>query len=709
MDVNQEIFVDNFAGGGGASTGIERALGRHVDEAINHAWDALGMHRINHPQTVHHCEDVFEVNPAAIAGRRRVGGAWFSPDCKHFSKAKGGKPLSKKIRGLAFVILRWAKIRTRVIYMENVEEIQTLGPLLPNGKPDPEHKGRTWEAFCAAMGLGLDPEHPDIPEMLEVLGDSVTREELVRGFGYHGESRELRACDYGTPTIRKRLFRIWRCDGMPIVWPAATHVKPGEGRGSGVGGKNLKPWRTVSECIDWSIPCNSIFLNKQEAKAARCRRPLKPATERRIACGIDRYVLKAKKPFLISLTHQGGEKAVVDATVAPMISDSVNNFGGGKNNSSNEPLRTQCAEVKGGHFELVSAHLARDFGCSVGQPVTEPAPTVMPEGQGKTVLVSGTLIQTGYGEREGQAPRVPGLDKPLGTVVAGAGKHALVGATVIGAGGPAYQGKPRPVDAPMHTLLPESHAALAAASLVKLRGDNIGQAADEPLATISAGGTHHATTVAYLAQHNGGFNTNPGHEATEPASTISAKCSQQQVVTGTLAMYYGSEAEGQALDETFRTVTAKPRFGLATCELQTAYPGMTTAQIEGALRVAEFLRKYGVQFDGPFATVAGYVIIDIGMRMLTARELFRAQGFPEDYVIDRAWVVDPKTGNIQEIKLSKEQQIRMCGNSVCPPLAEALVRENSPEMCIWRKSERRPLNNMGRRGSSALPVNGLKE
>src|SRR5579859_5448530 len=228
LDILDELIVDGFAGGGGASTGIEEALGRHVDHAMNHDENALGMHRINHPQTIHHCEDIFDVNPRRLTEGRRVGMGWFSPDCRHFSKAKGGKPLNKKIRGLAFVIFRWAAIRPRVIYMENVEEIQTWGPLLPDGKADPKHRGRTFKAFTDVLGKGIPADHPDIEEMLEVLRDEkgdngITREQLVRGFGYQVEWKELRACDYGAPTIRKRLFLIARCDGLPIIWPAPTH------------------------------------------------------------------------------------------------------------------------------------------------------------------------------------------------------------------------------------------------------------------------------------------------------------------------------------------------------------------------------------------------------------------------------------------------------------------------------------------------------
>lgn len=803
LNLNDELIVDNFAGGGGASTGIELALGRHVDHAINHDKFALGMHRINHPQTIHHCEDVFDVDPIKLVEGRRVGFGWFSPDCKHFSKAKGGKPLSKKIRGLAFVILRWAKIRTRVVVMENVEEIQTWGPLLhhpkhrancacgkPCGKADPAHKGRTWQAFKAALGPGVDPNHPDIPEMLQVLGDSITKAELVSGFGYDVETREIRASDHRTPTIRKRLFMIARCDGLPIVWPEQTTADP-KSRKADSTGRKLKPWRIVAECIDWNIPVKSIFLSKAEARKQRCRRPLAKSTLKRIAAGIDRYVLRAEEPFLVSLTHQGddriqplsepirtitgahrGEKAVVDATVAPFVTEHANaSFQ--RSFPPDEPLRTQCAQVKGGHFSLVSAALAHTAhgeqtksGKKRGKgqhPVTEPLPSVLATQD--CALISGTLVQTGYGERDGQKPRVPGLGKPLGTVVSGGGKHAVVAASLCREFGesvgqpvskpaptvmPAGQGKSSlisaslvvnttghpgaPADKPAPTIPTGGHHALVAASLtkfttgsvwadmkspaptivagshspdthggaastlglvaanmVKLRGDPEthapGHPAGEPAHTVSAGGTHQALATAYLAQHNGGFNTTPGHDARDPLSTVSAKGSQQQVVAANLAAYYGNDSDGQGIDTPCRTVTTRERFGFSLSEA--VAPPMTPEQLEGARRVAKFLRDHGVEFEGEFATVGGFVIVDIGMRMLTARELFRAQGFPEKYVIDRAWVIDPKTGEITEIHLTKEQQIRMCGNSVCPPVAEAITAANVPELAVWARGERK--------------------
>lgn len=644
MDVMDELCVDGFAGGGGASTGIELALGRHVDHAMNHDENALGMHRINHPQTIHHCEDIFDVNPRHLTEGRRVGMGWFSPDCRHFSKAKGGKPLSKKIRGLAFVIFRWADIRTRVIYMENVEEIQTWGPLLPNGKADPKHKGRTFQAFIDVLGNGIPADHPDIEEMLAVLKDekgdnSITREQLVRGFGYHVERRELRACNYGVPTIRKRLFLIARCDGMPIVWPAPTHAAPELAKSL-----KLKPWRTIAECIDWSIPCNSIFLTKQEARLAKCKRPLANATLRRIAKGVDRYVLKAARPFIVSLTHQGGdtrvesvdeptkvitgaqrgEKAFVDASLAPFIEEE-SNASNERVMPADEPMRTLCAQVKGGHFGLAAANLVKFRG--------------NPETHGKA----------------------PDMNEPAHTVSAGGQHHGLVAASL--------------------TQFHSSHKGAH-------DGDNRNHSLEKQLPTQDASNRFGLTT-AYLAQHNGGFNTNPGHGADEPASTISGTGSQQQIVTaklGGLNLYYGSEAEGQALDEPLRTVTAKPRFGLTEAD---AASSLLPHQIAGARRVAQFLREHGVQFEGEFATVCGFVIWNLAMRMLESRELFRAQGFSDEYVIDRAWLVHPKTGEIKVVNLTKTQQIRMCGNSVCPPIACALVAANSPELSAWQAGERK--------------------
>jgi DNA (cytosine-5)-methyltransferase 1 len=246
MIADNELIVDNF-GGGGATTGIEEALGRHCDIAINHDPEALAMHAVNHPKTLHLCEDVWAVDIKKVVAGRRVGLAWFSPDCKHFSKAKGGRPVEKKIRGLAWVALRWAGlVRPRVIIIENVEEFQTWGPVLADGKPCQRRKGMTFKRWVTQL----------------------------KNLGYRVDWKELKACDYGAPTSRNRLFIVARCDSQPIKWPRHTH------------GGNLKPYRTAAECIDWSLPCPSIFLTPEEARVLGVRRPLADATMRRIAKGI---------------------------------------------------------------------------------------------------------------------------------------------------------------------------------------------------------------------------------------------------------------------------------------------------------------------------------------------------------------------------------------------------------------------------------------
>lgn len=465
LPLHDELVVDNFAGGGGASTGIERAIGRPVDIAVNHDPQAVAMHQANHPQTLHLCESVWDVDPREVCAGRRVGLAWFSPDCKHFSKAKGGKPVEKKIRGLAWVAVRWAAtVAPRIIMLENVEEFVTWGTLTADGRPCPRNKGREFRVFVNAL----------------------------QRLGYAVEWRELRACDYGAPTSRKRLFLVARRDGAPIVWPAPTH---GPGR---------RPYRTAAECIDWTLPCPSIFERK---------RPLAEATLRRIARGIRRYVVEAAEPFIVRLGHTGHGDA-------------------GKARSVHDPLSTVTSKAE---------HL----------------------------LVAPTLVQTGYGERSGQAPRAPGLDKPLGTIVAGGQKHALV--------------------------------------------------------------------AAFLAKHYGG-NETPGAPLAAPMSTITTQ-DHHALVAAFLVKFYGTGGQLAGCDEPMHTLPTKDRMGLVT--------------------------------------VAGeqYRIVDIGMRMLQPRELARAQGFGDDYLLEAPHLGRP---------LPKHAQVRMVGNSVCPPMAEALVRANYAEVAARR-------------------------
>ncbi len=443
-----EIIVDNFAGGGGASTGIELAIGRSVDIAINHDPAAIAMHTANHPDTEHHCDSVWTVNPKVAVRGRPVALCWLSPDCKHFSKAKGGKPKDKNIRGLAWVGVRWIKmVRPRVVMLENVEEFKTWGPLLDDGTPDPDRKGETFQEYIGAY----------------------------KRRGYNVEYQELRACDYGAPTIRKRFFMIARSDGRPIVWPEPTHGDPDS---LAVKAGRQKPWRTAGEIIDWSIPCKSIF-NRQK--------PLAEKTMRRIALGTWKWVIDTDKPYIV-------------------------------------PVEFKCEDD---HSDLVSAF----------------------------------LIQY----------------------------HSYEGAEVRG----------QPLDRPLMTLDTSNRYGLVTAHLIKMMGTNIGQPADHPLQTITAGGMHYGVVQCFLIT------------------------------------YYGSSI-GQSLDQPLGTIPTHDRFGLV--------------MVHGT----------------------PYQIVDIRMRMLEPHELFAAQGFPKEYIIDRDDKGRP---------YPKKEQVARCGNSVSPVIPAALVKANLPELC----------------------------
>lgn len=518
LPVHNELVVDLFAGGGGASTGIELAIGRHVDIAVNHDREAISLHTANHPQTRHFCSDVFEVDPLAVTDGQPVGLLWASPDCKHFSKAKGGKPVSKKIRGLAWVVIKWAKLaQPRVICLENVEEFQTWGPLGADNRPCPNRKGQTFQHWMAQL----------------------------RNLGYKVEWKELRACDFGAPTIRKRLFLVARRDGLPIVWPTPTHAKP-DAKGKVPAG--IKPWLTAADCIDWSIPAPSIFERSK---------PLADATCRRIAKGIVRFVMEADKPFIV------------------------------------------------------------------------PG-------------VAGTLIQTGYGERPGQSPRVPGLDKPLGAVVAKQ-KHALVQAFLA----KHYTGVVgTELEHPAGTVTTVDHHSLVTAHLTKFRVGSVGTAADEPVHTLTAGGTPKrpstGNTMGLVTSHMVKLRNNQfGQSHEDPVPTLTAGGGHAGEVRAFLVKYYGSDKDGQELPDPLHTIPTRDRFGL-------------------------------VMVHGE-----PYAIVDIGLRMLTPRELFRAQGFPDSYQIETGAAGEP---------ITKTAQVRMCGNSVCPPLSHALVAANYSERQALRQA-----------------------
>lgn len=570
-----ELIVDNFAGGGGASTGIEQATGRPVDISINHDPDAIAMHKANHPYTQHYCESVWDIDPRKATGGRPVGLAWFSPDCKHFSKAKGGKPVNKNIRGLAWVAVRWAAtVRPRVIILENVEEFKTWGPVIAMRDKETgrllKKVFRDDDSDVLYDTVVADPDEIVPPELQIIIPDIKQKGRTFNSFvnalrrhGYAVEWRELRACDYGAPTIRKRFFLIARCDGAPIRWPEPTHGDP---KSTAVKEGKLKPWRTAAEIIDWSIPCPSIFERD---------RPLAENTLRRIARGLKKFVLDNPDPYIVKVNHAGDgfRGQAVDeplqtvtakhgyGVVTPYISRiGQTGFGGDRMSySAEDPLTTVTSKAE--HL-LVSPYLA-GVGGRAGQSqergMDTPIATITSKAD--VALIAPTLIQVGYGEAPGQAPRVPGLDKPIGTITAGGNKFALVSAYMAKHYGGGYTGSGNAPQDPVSTITTADHNAIVTSHLVKMKGTNCGQPTDEPLQTITAGGLHFGEVRAFLLK------------------------------------YYGT-GDGQSAKEPLGTVTTRDRFGLVT--------------------------------------VAGeqYQIADIGMRMLEPHELYAAQGFPPDYKIN---------------------------------------------------------------------------
>lgn len=683
----REIIVDNFAGGGGASTGIEMAIGRSVDIAINHDPNAVAMHTTNHPDTLHYCESVYEVRPKVATAGRPVALAWFSPDCRHFSKAKGAKPVEKAIRGLAWVVLRWGlDVKPRVMKLENVEEFKTWGPLLAGEmRPDPARAGETFEAFIGMLTTGISADHPALAECCEFLNISLDSEDaarLVKGLGYAVEYRELRACDYGAPTIRKRFFMVMRCDGKPIVWPEPTHGDP---KSPAVQAGKLAPWRTAAECIDWSIAAPSIFGRKK---------PLAENTLKRIARGIQRFVLDNPTPFIVKCNHtsnrsgydcfrgqslneplqtitkkhgyaiavphltkfrtgatgqevtepvptitagtskrpggNGHALGMVEAALTPSLAGN----GGSEYQAKPRPLEKPAHTIlKQSRACVVAPVIARQFGASVGHRADEPSATITAGGGGKSQLVVPTLIQMGYGERPGQEPRVLQLDNPLGTVTAGGNKFATVSAFLAKHYGGNYAGPGVGLDEPAHSVTTVDHHAVVAAHLMVNNTGHPGGVVDQPTHTITTG-NHHAAVTSHLVKLRG--TCRDGQRTNQPMPTITAGGTHVGEVKTMLAV--------DGYDE------------------------------QRAQQVLEFLREYCGPDSTGLVTLDGvvYRIVDIGMRMLQPHELYRAQGFPEWYIIDQ---------DFRGVKYAKDKQVARCGNAVPPPFAEALVRANLPELC----------------------------
>lgn len=575
-----ELIVDNFAGGGGASEGYEEAFNRPVDIAINHDPDAIAMHKANHPETKHYCESVWDVDPLEATQGRPVALAHFSPDCTYFSKARGGKPVEKNIRSLAWVVLKWAgKVHPRVIIVENVEEIQNWGPLI--AKRDP----KTGRVIRRVELEDLDTGNIYYKEVVAQWGETVPVSEQMlvpdkkragqtfsmwieqlESLGYKVEYRELRACDYGAPTIRKRFFLVARCDGRPIVWPEATHGDPEQLE---VRCGLLKPWRTAAEIIDWSIPCPSIFERK---------RPLAENTMRRIARGIQKFVIENPDPFIIKFQQ----------------------------NSTGQDLEHPLDTVMAGatRFGIVTPTIVQTGNANTGRgmekDIEKPLGTIVSKNE--FCLVAPTLIQY-HSETSKNEVRGQQIDQPIMTVDT-APRYGMVTAFLSKYYAGGYTGAGSAADEPIHTITARDHNALVTSHLIKFKGTNIGQNVDTPVQTITAGGFHFGEVRALLIK------------------------------------YYG-QGIGQKVSDPLDTVVSKDRFGLVTV--------------------------HGID----------YQIIDIGMRMLTPRELFRAQGFPDTYIIDR-----DADGN----RYPKSKQVARCGNAVPPPFTKALGEANLPEL-IEKKIE----------------------
>lgn len=614
----EELVIDSFAGGGGASYGIEEALGRPVDVAINHKPEAIEMHRANHPHTRHYTEDVFKVRPREVTHGRPVGLLWMSPDCKFFSRAKGSSPVSERVRGLAWMAVTWAKTaRPRVIILENVREFEEWGPCVPRwvcGKC-------TWKGTEGQVSLVRSKracprcESRRVRATADRIPDPARKGVTFRQFvgrlkalGYAVEWKVLNAADYGAPTHRRRLFLVARRDGEPIVWPEPTHGDPKKLATKGLFDDGRKPWRAAAECIDWSLPCPSIFLTREEGKKVGVKRPLAEATLRRIALAIKRYVLENPRPFLVPCrTHGGGgngpgsiddplrtitcTKRGEFAVVTPVVARTDMHQSNARCVfDPQEPLRTVTT---GGGFGVITpilAHLTHAGDRRAHTP-GEPLPTVTGAHRGEIAVVAPTLVQTGYGERDGQQPRALDIQAPLGTVVAAGQKHALVAAMLSRfnsqKGGESRCHTP---GEPIRTLDTSNRFGVVAANLVQLNRNTQPSAPDEPARTVVSGGNHAALVYSFLTK------------------------------------YHGQGGQWQAVDALLHTVDCTDRFGLVT-----------------------------VTIDGQT-----YVIVDIGLRMLRPRELALCQGFPKSVIL---------TG-------TNGQQVARIGNSVSPYVARAIVAAN---------------------------------
>lgn len=673
---DDEIVVDFFCGGGGAGTGLEMGLGRPVNVAKNHNPNAISMHTINHPGAVHYTTDVFEGDPDTECCGKAVGWFHMSPDCTHHSQAAGGQPRKREIRNLSWIGLKWGgKKRPRVLSLENVKQILQWGRLIAKrdkatGRvvtldqvPHPTKKGKTTNRI-AAPGEQVPVSNQFLVPDPKQRGRTWRRfVALLEGMGYIVEWKVIRACDFGAPTSRERLFMIARCDGQPIVWPEPTHAKnPTKGQ---------QKWKTAADCIDFTDLGKSIFGRKKD---------LAEATLRRVAKGMKKFVIDNPAPFIVPIANWSGESV----------------------QSADEPLRTITSYPKGGAFSVVSPVIApatHQGSDRINDPL-EPLPTVTCANRGELTLISPTLIQSGYGERPRQEPRVPGVDQPLGTVVAGGVKHALASACIVQAGHREGSGENKR----------RSHGV----------NDICG-----PVGTVTASGGGQSVCATVMIQANGGFNTTHAKGMHEPMTTVTNTGSQQQLAVANLVHLRGNCDTRDANDPLCTISAGGQHHGLVSAFMERAFGGSVGQGLEepaptitaggggksslvsltlspeheaGALRVAAFLISYyGTEntsaCDSPAPTITTkdrlalvtvmvkgtpYVIVDICLRMLKPPELYKAQGFPADYIISHG--ADGKPFTIT-------QQVHMCGNSVSPPPMCAIAMANDPWQITLQQRE----------------------
>lgn len=634
-DLFDKVHIDYFAGGGGVAMGYESGTHRAFDLAVNHCPEAIAMHAANHPGTKHLTEDVFNVNLEDHLDGRAVGFLWASPDCRHFSRAKGATPVQGKIRGLAWIVVRVARRqRPDVIMLENVREFLEWGPLQHKAVDGGylwmwvrvnRHKGKLGKfhrapivgpkdtdrgviAFIAKHklpGFKLVAAMEPIPERK---GETFKKWcAQLRAAGYVIEWNVLNAADYGAPTSRKRLFVIARCDGKPIVWPKPTH-----------GPKCKKPWRTAAECIDWTIPCPSIFSRKRDLRAKTCRR---------IALGICRFVLGSDDPYIVP---EGA------------FSMPINHGDGWKNAGRRD------------------------------RSINRPAPSLTAS-RGE-YLVTPTMATVGWGERSGQAPRCQSIEQPLGTIPAGGGKQAIVGAVVKNYGGVVGHD----VHRPLGTITAKDHHSAMTAYLTQIsqQGANglLARDARTPLPSIVSK-QEHCLTTAYIVKLYG---TGIAEDCNAPASTLTGQGRKHAITQVMLMRYYSSGGQNSAANKPCPAVTTKGRLAAVTTTDRPVCDVWSGEDIGKAIIVGAFLKEHAGDAVKPYladvvlegvvigqvavATIGKdhYIVVDIGLRMFVPRELASCQGFPRTYIL---------TGTITS-------QIARIGNSVPPPVVEALTAAN---------------------------------